>query len=217
MDYIFAAQEIWTLTNESSLISSLTAAATAYQVIPFSGLGLIKERMADPRNLKPSLIIIDLDALPSSTVQKDLLESGIFASSSPVAVCGSKERAGLIRGLLEYGVACFMFKPFPPEEMALRLEHALRTPLSHVQYMLNFLRSFGAELTSTELKILLCFLENKSRSITRTHIMESLWGHTVVHPKTLDVHLFNLRKKLASIGCQIISGRGGSWTLQKAQ
>lgn len=56
------------------------------------------------------------------------------------------------------------------------------------------------------------FLVAHPRGITRDQLMTKCWKNVSVHPKTLDVHLFNLRQKLEAVG-GAVGFRNGSWHL----
>jgi two-component system response regulator MtrA len=48
-----------------------------------------------------------------------------------------------------------------------------------------------------ENRILLHFLQNKERDITREELMEVVWGYSSnVNTRTLDMHVVRLRKKI---------------------
>lgn len=71
------------------------------------------------------------------------------------------------------------------------------------------------ELTFKEFKILNVFLESTHRSATRNDLIEALWGKIQVGPKTLDVHLFNLRKKLRIYKYDLIHKGSSIWSLER--
>ena len=53
------------------------------------------------------------------------------------------------------------------------------------------------ELSILENRILLHFLQNKVRDITREELMEVVWGYSSnVNTRTLDMHVVRLRKKI---------------------
>jgi two-component system response regulator MtrA len=53
------------------------------------------------------------------------------------------------------------------------------------------------ELTILENRILLYFLQNLDRVISREELMEVVWGYTSnVNTRTLDMHIVRLRKKI---------------------
>src|SRR5690606_28532880 len=53
------------------------------------------------------------------------------------------------------------------------------------------------ELTRLENRILLYFLQNVGKEITREELMEVVWGYSSnVNTRTLDMHVVRLRKKI---------------------
>jgi len=53
------------------------------------------------------------------------------------------------------------------------------------------------ELTILENRILLYFLQNAARDVTREELMEAVWGYSSnVNTRTLDMHVVRLRKKI---------------------
>lgn len=53
------------------------------------------------------------------------------------------------------------------------------------------------ELTILENRILLYFLQNVGKEITREELMEVVWGYSSnVNTRTLDMHVVRLRKKI---------------------
>ena len=70
------------------------------------------------------------------------------------------------------------------------------------------------ELTSMERRILDLFLNAPGRCVGRNELILEIWGETHVHPKTIDVHLYNLRKKLQLQNMTIKAEVGaGRWVL----
>ncbi len=75
-----------------------------------------------------------------------------------------------------------------------------------LENQINLLRDLHLsplDLTTKEKVILDSFLKNYSKGLSRKDLMELCWPQTSVYHKTLDVHLFNLRKKTETIGFEI--------------
>jgi DNA-binding response OmpR family regulator len=52
-------------------------------------------------------------------------------------------------------------------------------------------------LSPREFQILRYMIENRKRVISRSELLERVWGyHTEAHTRTVDSHVFNLRQKL---------------------
>ena len=69
------------------------------------------------------------------------------------------------------------------------------------------------ELTKIENMILEALLKSGREGLSRHELMETCWRDVKVHPKTLDVHLFHLRKKLTDQPIAIVNGNN-RWLLE---
>lgn len=62
------------------------------------------------------------------------------------------------------------------------------------------------KLTKTEFELILLFLQNKNRILSRADIMQKVWGDDVfVTDRTVDVNIARLRKKIAPYGKYIVT------------
>ncbi len=62
------------------------------------------------------------------------------------------------------------------------------------------------KLTKTEFELILLFLQNKNRILSRADIMQKVWGDDVyVTDRTVDVNIARLRKKIAPYGKLIVT------------
>ncbi len=69
------------------------------------------------------------------------------------------------------------------------------------------------ELTRRELDLLLTLIERSGRALTRDQLLDAAWGTTYVSPKTVDVHVAALRRKLGN-ALHISSLRGVGYRLE---
>ena len=68
-------------------------------------------------------------------------------------------------------------------------------------------------LTCKQKALIRLFLSSENRTIKREKILEKVWGDKTIKPKTVDVHLYNLRRKIHPYGYLIRSEGGGCWKL----
>lgn len=68
-------------------------------------------------------------------------------------------------------------------------------------------------LTSKQKALIRLFLSSEEREVERHSILENVWGDLTIQPKTVDVHLYNLRRKIHPYGYLIRSEGGGRWKL----
>jgi len=110
-----------------------------------------------------------------------------------------------------FGVSDYITKPFNMDVLVAMLENKVNY---FVPKTATEIYSFGEtehhpnihsllrdgrkiELTILENRILLHFLQNKEREITREELMEVVWGYSSnVNTRTLDMHVVRLRKKI---------------------
>lgn len=109
-----------------------------------------------------------------------------------------------------YGVTDYITKPFNMDVLVAMIENKVRFFLPKN----NDIYTFGKtehhptihslvregrkiELTILENRILLYFLQNVGKEITREELMEVVWGYSSnVNTRTLDMHVVRLRKKI---------------------
>jgi DNA-binding response OmpR family regulator len=158
---------------------------------------------------KPDLVLVDLrlPGLGGVEVCKHLRSSNV---KTPIIVLSaiSDEIDKVL--LLEIGADDYLVKPFGVRELLARIRAVLRR--SHADSRKTFafgdtevdlerrvVMRRGQELkfTLVEYKLLLYFLENPGRSLTRDTILNSVWGYEAFpNARTVDAHVQKLRQKL---------------------
>jgi len=179
---------------------------------------------------QPDLILLDvmLPGLDGVEVCRRL-KGDERTNRIPVLMVSAKsEGKDKISGL-ESGADDYITKPFNLEELFLRIRAALRqvelltasaqSPLISLGNLTldreRLLVRAGKEkidLTQTEFRLLLTFLQNRGETVSRDRLGKDVFGLVPEEMgRTLDVHLRNLRKKLGeggARGCEIITIRG---------
>ncbi|MES2788284.1 MAG: response regulator transcription factor [Planctomycetota bacterium] len=143
--------------------------------------------------------------------------------STPVLFLTARDSvADRVTGL-DAGADDYLCKPFSFEELLARVRALLRRPEQSNSLMLEYqdLRidlgsqratraGVALDLASKELSLLIFFLRNPGKVLSRTRIYESVWDeHFDGLSNTLEVHVKELRRKLEVHGPRVIQTRRG--------
>jgi DNA-binding response OmpR family regulator len=133
------------------------------------------------------------------------------------------------------GAVDYIQKPFDPRELKLRVEAQIRqmNMLNSVPSVINYGNlSFNVEeqkvynksgehkeldLTGSEFKIFHLLAKNNQKIISREEIFDKIWGHSIsVTPRTVDVHISNLRRKIMGSDVSILHKHGLGYYISNA-
>lgn len=167
-----------------------------------------------------SLILLDvMMGSMSGFKMAQLLKKNPLTAAIPIIFCTAKDTeddkvAGLTMGADDY-----ISKPFTIREVVARVKSVLRRSnpqtLSFKGLRVDLNKKMclvdGKEvpLTKTEMELLVFFLNNKDRIVSREEILKSVWtDQVIVLDRTIDVNITRLRKKLDYYGKHIITRQG---------
>jgi len=164
----------------------------------------------------PDLVLLDwmLPNLSGIEICRRLRANPKTRAIPIIMLTARGEETDKIRGL-DTGADDYITKPFSPKELLSRIRAVLRRlrpaladeilkfadieldPASH--------RATRAgdklDLSPTEFRLLVHFLENPGRVYSRPQLLDAVWGHDIyVDERTVDVHIRRLRKALNSGG-----------------
>ena len=159
--------------------------------------------------LKPDLLIVDL-RLPGMTgveICKQLRAAQIQTPIVILSAVGEEVDKVL---LLEIGADDYVVKPFGRRELLARIRAVLRRASPDAHAVLRFSdtevdlerrivkRGPGeVKMTPAEYNLLVYFLQNPDRPLTRDMILNSVWGYeSFPNTRTVDAHVVKLRQKL---------------------
>ena len=158
---------------------------------------------------KPDLLLIDL-RLPGLSGVEVCKQVRSFNTQTPIIVLSalSDEIDKVL--LLEIGADDYLVKPFGVRELLARIRAVLRrsADATHKTFLFGDTevdlerrvvtrRSQEVKFTLAEYKLLIYFLENPDRALTRDMILNSVWGYdSFPNTRTVDTHVVKLRQKL---------------------
>ncbi len=171
------------------------------------------------------IVLLDL-MLPGRSgtdITTSVRERGI---NVPIIIITALDETAHKLALLDAGADDYLVKPYSFEELLARMRAVTRrpTPLSASEFTAGTIRMnlgqrklYVAEsevtLTTKEFAILEMFLRNQDQVLSREFILDHVWDYNFNSlSNVVDVHVKNLRKKLASAGAEdlieTVSGLG---------
>jgi two-component system OmpR family response regulator len=182
------------------------------------------------RNTKPDLLIVDIN-MPMMDGFEFIERIRSNGDNTPALMLSARaDRADITRGLT-LGADDYVTKPFGLEELVLRIKAILRrsqftvvTPtnlscgpitLDSDSHQVTF-NGERVELSPTEFRLLHVLLESKGRVLSKTYLLDEVWGITFESESTVvDTYISYLRKKLHREGFEgIRTVRGVGFQLQ---
>jgi DNA-binding response OmpR family regulator len=122
-------------------------------------------------------------------------------------IVSSMDGLEALRTCFQEGALDYLTKPFTRNEFLVKLERLLAKSSQIALDPASFhLKRNGVELpqlTPRELQVFTVLQSAGWTPVSRQRLQAEIWGDAVVSPKSLDVHLFHQRKKLAQAGVEI--------------
>jgi DNA-binding response OmpR family regulator len=163
--------------------------------------------------LKPDLLLVDL-RLPGMNGMEICRQLRAAKIQTPIIVLSAiGEEVDKVL-LLEIGADDYVVKPFGTRELLARIRAVLRRTALDATKVIHFgdvemdlerrlVSRKGEEikLTPAEYNLLVYFLQNPDRPLTRDMILNSVWGYEAFpNTRTVDAHVVKLRQKLEPDG-----------------
>jgi DNA-binding response OmpR family regulator len=158
---------------------------------------------------KPDLALVDLRLPGMSGVEicKQLRGGQIQMPIIILSAVGDEVDKVL---LLEIGADDYVVKPFGRRELLARIRAVLRRTTTEAHKILHFgdaeidldrrvvaRKGEEVKMTPAEYNLLVYFLHNPDRALTRDMILNSVWGYdSFPNTRTVDAHVVKLRQKL---------------------
>jgi DNA-binding response OmpR family regulator len=188
-----------------------------------SGSGYLVESVGSLKEADDKLAVFEYDCvlldlmLPDGSGLDILKKIKANYPNTGVLILSAKDSLNdKIKGL-DLGADDYLPKPFHMEELMARLKSIIRRRSFaggntvefkelkiDVEARQVFVNDQDAQITGKEFDILLFFVTNKNKVISKNSIAEHVWGDYIERLDSVDflyTHIKNLRKKLTAIGC----------------
>ncbi|MBI3696624.1 MAG: response regulator transcription factor [Acidobacteria bacterium] len=160
-------------------------------------------------SLKPDLILVDL-RLPGMTGMEICKQVRAAQLTTPIIVLSAVGDEIDKVLLLEIGADDYVVKPFGSRELLARIRAHLRRASGEIRKLAHFAdveidfdrrvvsrRGEPVKFTPSEYNLLVYFVQNPDRPLTRDMILNAVWGYdTFPNTRTVDIHVVKLRQKL---------------------
>lgn len=191
----------------------------------FDGAGLW--RLIDEK--LPNLIILDvmLEKEDGFAILKKIRENDGLKEIPVIMVSAKGSEMDKVNGL-NLGADDYLSKPFGILELLARIKANLRRSrpkVSLISYFKDikvdeekrkaYINEQEIHLTKTEFDLLVYLVKRNGKVATKDELLSKIWGFEVVlETRTLDIHVSNLRKKIASSEAKIETIRGVGFALR---
>ena len=159
-------------------------------------------------SLKPHLILVDLRLPEMSGMDVCRRLRGDQVSTPIIVLSAIGDEMDKVL-LLEIGADDYIVKPFGTRELLARIRALLRRTNKETatatfgDVEIDFDRrtttkgGTAIRLTPAEYNLLVCFVKNADRPLTREYILNAVWGYeSYPNTRTVDAHVVRLRQKL---------------------
>ncbi len=177
----------------------------------------------------PDLVVIDWMLPGQSGVEfARRLRQGSGTRELPIILLTARAQEGDKLQGFDAGIDDYVTKPFSPRELVARIRALLRRaapehgdePVESAGLRLEpetfrvFAGGDAVSLSPTEFRLLNYFMRNPERVLSRTKLLDNVWGDAVyIEERTVDVHIRRLRLALRPSGQdrRIETVRGGGY------
>ena len=166
-----------------------------------------------------SLILLDIMMGGMSGFKMaQLLKKDPATASIPIIFCTAKDTEDNKIAGLTLGADDYISKPFSVREVAQHVSSQTEVDGDSLTYnglRLDLLKhkcyidGQEVQLTKKEMEIMILFLRNSGRVLSREEILHNVWSdEVVVLDRTIDVNITRLRKKIGEYGKFIVTRQG---------
>jgi two-component system response regulator PfeR len=206
---------VWILHAAPKSRDRYRAALGRHHRLRFVQSGRSLREWLSARGEAPDVLIADLRRQGETIL--DLLRSDPPAWLRPrsLVVVSWVDDLDLVRECFALGAAEYISAPFQTAELRVKVERILRSAAAASVAQADELaldprtltvrlgRRISDGLTAKEFQILSSLVVTPGRTAARSDILRQVWREARVEPKTLDVHLSHLRRKVERLGLSI--------------
>ena len=165
----------------------------------------------------PSLIISEVKFTDGLLIEAKAFKDFFDPYLKKTIITSSSDDKDMIRFCLKNDIIDYLVKPINIAELAVKVEKHMSNINNQSPDKEDFIiNDFTSDLTMKEIKILYLFFQNKDYKTSRKEINQTVWKEANVQRKTIDVHIFNLRKKMKNKGYNI-EYSDNYWILKKIE
>ncbi len=207
-----SANSIWILEDDEQMQAIYEDMLSRnFKLTMFSNLQEFRKGLFDLPS--PDLMILDL-MCPDGSLHTLFEELAPRLKETPFLIVSGLDEQDAIRNSFHVGALDFISKPFSKSELQVKIDIFLNrkvgqqggiaaVKLDPLSMTLHTKSERSSELTAKEYRILSLFLQAPEQIVPRKHLVMTLWKDINVSEKTLDVHLSNIRRKIAALGLTI--------------
>lgn len=177
-----------------------------------------REALESAHKNPPNLLVLGLDLpdMPGLTLLKVLRDTE-YGREMPVIVVSGSKTASSVKEAFELGADDYVVSPVDPRELAARARAVLRRKLQRQDHWAAPLSLAGIDIDPSqrlcvvrgrrvilrpmEFALLDTFMRRAGRVLTRTYLLETVWGMaSKAETRAVDVMVSRLRKRLGPSG-----------------
>lgn len=178
-----------------------------YQLVFFDKAEQLIDSISD--TTRPDLVIADIPLAQIDVLKKFTMTM----KKTQTIVVTELDDFECINYAFELGASEYFVKPLNQNLFLSKVRRVLYPDYRNFAQSAMDKRFDRLGLTVKELKIMKSLLSSPSNKMHRDAIVERIWGSITVHQKTLDVHIYNLRKKLSGSEFSIRSEGSGFFAI----
>lgn len=214
MGQSYKQKSIWIIDNEGEASHQYREVLDLhYHTNYFKGINDYQNKLLENSSHTPDLTLIDM-LEPDSKVFSCLTQNN-KRTDTPFIVVSHLHDLDVLRFCFQEGACDYILKPLRNGEILAKIEKAIestngkRSNETRLNYDIQVDDIIVDGLTAIQHKIMTYFLSDSKWKASRDGLLAAVWTDSNVHPKTLDVHLYNLRRKLHGHGLMIRSQGNG--------